>query len=55
MSLSLLPRASRFKREFCLDNWRYGGRLIWGPVTGDPHYQWKENKAELVRRLGKKA
>lgn len=40
-----------FQRGILLDNWRYGGRLIWGPVTGDPHYRWKENKAEALRRL----
>jgi hypothetical protein len=43
-----------FQEGILLDNWRYGGRLIWGPVTGDPHYQWKENKTEAVRRLGKR-
>ena len=43
-----------FAQGILLDNWRYGGRLIWGPVSGDPHYQWKENKAEAVRRLGKR-
>ena len=40
-----------FSRGILLDNWRYGGRLIWGPVTGDPEYQWKENKVEAARRL----
>lgn len=40
-----------FQRGILLDNWRYGGRLIWGPITGDPQYQWKENKAEAARRL----
>ena len=40
-----------FKQGILLDNWRYGGRLVWGPVTGDPHYEWQENKAEVVRRL----
>jgi hypothetical protein len=40
-----------FQQGILLDNWRYGGRLVWGPVTGDPHYQWKENKAEAARRL----
>src|SRR5207249_10103261 len=25
-----------FLQGILLDNWRYGGRLIWGPVTGDP-------------------
>jgi len=40
-----------FPQGILLDNWRYGGRLIWGPVSEDPHYQWKENKAEMIRRL----
>jgi hypothetical protein len=47
-------RGQPFPQGILLDNWRYGGRLIWGPVTGDPHYQWKENKAEAIRRLGKR-
>src|ERR1044071_229160 len=42
-----------FQQGILLDNWRYGGPLIWGPVTGDPHYEWKENKAEAARRLRK--
>ena len=44
-------RGQPFHQGILLDNWRYGGRLIWGPVTGDPDYQWKENKAEAARRL----
>jgi hypothetical protein len=44
-------RGQPFHQGILLDNWRYGGRLVWGPVTGDPHYQWKENKAEMARRL----
>jgi len=44
-------RGQPFYQGILLDNWRYGGRLIWGPVTGDPHYQWKENKTEMARRL----
>jgi hypothetical protein len=47
-------RGQPFAQGILLDNWRYGGRLIWGPVTGDPHYQWKENQAEAVRRLRKR-
>jgi hypothetical protein len=47
-------RGQPFQQGILLDNWRFGGRLIWGPVTGDPHYEWKENKAEAVRRLRKK-
>jgi hypothetical protein len=44
-------RGQPFHQGILLDNWRYGGRLIWGPVTGDTQYQWKENKAEAARRL----
>jgi hypothetical protein len=40
-----------FQSGILLDNWRYGGRLIWGPVTGDSQYRWKENKTEFARRL----
>jgi hypothetical protein len=40
-----------FQRGILLDNWRYGGRLIWGPITGDSQYRWKENKTEAARRL----
>jgi hypothetical protein len=45
-------RGQPFAQGILLDNWRYGGRLIWGPINSDPHYQWKENKAEAIRRLG---
>ncbi len=34
-----------------LDNWRYGGRLLWGRASADPHYNWKENAAEMRYRL----
>jgi hypothetical protein len=47
-------RGQPFHRGILLDNWRYGGRLVWGPVSGDPDYQWKENKAEAIRRLKKR-
>ncbi len=39
-----------FEQGIILDNWRYGGHLVWGPVAADPHYEWKENKAEFERR-----
>ena len=41
-------------RGIILDNWRYGGRLVWGPVTEDPHYQWHENKRQFDRVLSRK-
>jgi hypothetical protein len=44
-------RGQPFERGILLDNWRYGGRLLWGPVGGDLHYEWKENREEIVRRL----
>ena len=40
-----------FEQGIILDNWRYGGRLVWGPVLADPHYRWEENKAEIPKRL----
>ena len=40
-----------FEEGIILDNWRYGGRLVWGPVLADPHYQWRENKTEIPKRL----
>jgi hypothetical protein len=47
----ITAKGQPFMQGIILDNWRYGGRLIWGPVTGDPHYRWKENKGEALRRL----
>lgn len=40
-----------FEKGILLDNWRYEGHLLWGPVTGDPEYRWKENPGELNHRL----
>ena len=40
-----------FDKGILLDNWRYEGHLIYGPVTMDPEYRWTENRAELARRL----
>jgi len=47
-------RGQRFTQGILLDNWRYTGRLAWGPVVGDPEYEWTENRAELTRRLQRK-
>lgn len=44
-------RGQPFAHGILLDNWRYSGRLIWGPPLADPHYEWTENKPELIRRL----
>lgn len=40
-----------FAQGILLDNWRYSGHLAWGPVNGDPEYEWQENRAEARRRL----
>ena len=44
-----------FSRGIILDNWRYGGRLVWGFAVDDPHYQWHENKAQFDKVLSKRA
>lgn len=43
-----------FSRGILLDNWRYSGRLVWGPVIEDPHYQWHENKRQAIYVLSKR-
>ena len=43
-----------FYKGIILDNWRYGGRLVWGFVTEDPHYQWHENKAQFAKELSRR-
>jgi hypothetical protein len=43
-----------FSQGILLDNWRYGGRLIWGPIVEDPHYDWVENKAQYSKVLNKR-
>jgi hypothetical protein len=43
-----------FSRGIILDNWRYGGRLVWGPVVDDPHYSLHENKPQFARVLTKR-
>ena len=42
-----------FYQGIILDNWRYGGRLVWGPVGDDPHYRWHENKPQFQKVLNK--
>jgi hypothetical protein len=40
-----------FREGILLDNWRYEGHLIFGPVATDPEYRWIENPAEFSKRL----
>ena len=44
-----------FSRGIILDNWRYGGRLVWGFVVDDPHYEWHENKPQFNKVLARRA
>jgi hypothetical protein len=48
-------KGQHFSRGILLDNWRYGGRLVWGPIVDDPHYEWRENKAQYMHVLSKRA
>ena len=48
-------KGQHFSRGIILDNWRYGGRLVWGKVIDDPHYQWHENKGQFLKVLAKRA
>ena len=48
-------KGQHFSHGILLDNWRYGGRLVWGPIIEDPHYQWTENKAQYLHVLNKRA
>ncbi|MFL6589839.1 MAG: hypothetical protein ACJ8M4_06665 [Chthoniobacterales bacterium] len=48
-------KGQHFSRGIILDNWRYGGRLVWGAVIDDPHYDWHENKLFYQKVLNKRA
>jgi len=43
-----------FYRGIILDNWRYGGHLVWGPVLEDLHYRWHENKAQFQKVVNRR-
>ena len=47
-------KGQNFYQGIILDNWRYGGRLVWGFVTEDPHYQWHENKGQFAKELSRR-
>ncbi|PYJ87266.1 MAG: hypothetical protein DME70_06720 [Verrucomicrobia bacterium] len=47
-------KSQSFYQGIILDNWRYGGRLVWGPVTADPHYRWHENKGQFHKVLNRR-
>lgn len=47
----MTARGQAFYSGILLDNWRYMGRLVWGRVVDDPHYEWHENPAAAAARL----
>jgi hypothetical protein len=47
-------KGQSFYQGIILDNWRYGGKLVWGPVVEDPHYNWHENKPQFVKVLNRR-
>ncbi len=49
--IAVTARGQPFEQGIFFDNWRYSGRLCWGPVNGDPEYIWKENKVAARARL----
>jgi hypothetical protein len=48
-------KGQAFSRGIILDNWRYGGRLVWGFAVDDPHYHWHENKPQFDKVLSRRA
>jgi hypothetical protein len=40
-----------FAQGIMLDNWRRSGRLLWGPLNGDPDHAWQENRPAMMSRL----
>lgn len=48
-------RGQPFAEGIMLDNWRRSGRLLWGPLNGDPDRTWQENKAALASRVPRRS
>ena len=50
----ITAKGQPFEQGIMLDNWRRSGRLLWGPLDGDPDHKWVENKAAFNQRLRRK-
>lgn len=50
----ITAKGQPFEQGIMLDNWRRSGRLLWGPLHGDPDHKWNENKDAFDRRLRRK-
>lgn len=52
--IAVTARGQPFAQGIMLDNWRRSGRLLWGPLNGDPDHTWQENKDAFYSRLPRK-
>jgi hypothetical protein len=52
--IAVTARGQPFEQGIMLDNWRHSGRLLWGPLNGDPSHTWQENKGAFARRIHRK-
>jgi hypothetical protein len=52
--IAVTARGQPFEQGIMLDNWRRSGRLLWGPLNGDPDHTWQENKAAYFSRIKRK-
>ena len=52
--IAVTARGQPFELGIMLDNWRRSGRLLWGPLNGDPDHTWQENKAAYASRIIRK-
>jgi hypothetical protein len=50
----ITAKGQPFEQGVMLDNWRRSGRLLWGPLHGDPDHKWFENKDAFNQRLRRK-
>ncbi len=50
----ITAKGQPFEQGIMLDNWRRSGRLLWGPLHGDPDHKWVENKDAFNSRLRRK-
>jgi hypothetical protein len=53
--IAVTAKGQPFAEGIMLDNWRRAGRLLWGPLNGDPSHVWQENKLALASRLNRRA
>lgn len=53
--IAVTAKGQPFAQGIMLDNWRRSGRLLWGPLDGDPDHTWQENKDAFARRINRKS